>query len=413
MCYFNLYYNITGYNINLTLYSIYPSKFYGVLKLMIKKVPTRSIPNKVTINLWAKSAGRCEFDGCNEILYKSSTTQESVNKAQRAHIYSFSEDGPRGNKEHQGDINSEENLMLMCHQCHKLIDEDEEGGKYSARLLQKWKSEHELKVRITTGIKSDKKSHVIFYGTNISDQKSIIDQNIAREAMFPDRYPCSDQPVSISSSHVIKDDTDLYWQFESEQLDAAFTQKVLPLMKYEATSHFSIFSLAPMPLLIKLGTLFTDKFDIDTFQPIRDPKGWKWQEYPEGFEFLVNRPANKKGTPVLAFSLSAQITPDRIHKTIAEDLSIWEISVPKDHQFNDCIRNKAQLAQFRTTVRNVLNEISEAHGMDTELNIFPTMAVSCSIELGRIRMPKAEMPWVIYDQNSNRDGFIKALKIGD
>ena len=50
---------------------------------------TRYIKNEVERELWARSAGRCQFDGCNKILFKSSITQERVNIAQKAHIYSF------------------------------------------------------------------------------------------------------------------------------------------------------------------------------------------------------------------------------------------------------------------------------------------------------------------------------------
>jgi hypothetical protein len=56
-------------------------------------------------------------------------------------------------------------------------------------------------------------------------------------------------------------------------------------------------------------------------------------------------------------------------------------------------------------------KIKEVHGKHP-LSIFPAMAVSLSVEMGRARMPKADMPWIIYDQNNKKDGFIKTLTIG-
>ena len=64
-------------------------------KQNIKEV-TRYIKKEVERELWARAAGRCQFNGCNRILYKSPVTQERVNISEKAHIYSFSEDGPRG-----------------------------------------------------------------------------------------------------------------------------------------------------------------------------------------------------------------------------------------------------------------------------------------------------------------------------
>ena len=57
-------------------------------------------------------------------------------------------------------------------------------------------------------------------------------------------------------------------------------------------------------------------------------------------------------------------------------------------------------------------EIAHGHGQRTSLNIFPAMPVACAVELGRVRMPKADMPWVVFDQNNKRGRFIKALEIG-
>ena len=40
------------------------------------------------------------------------------------------------------------------------------------------------------------------------------------------------------------------------------------------------------------------------------------------------------------------------------------------------------------------------------------MPVACAVELGRVRMPKADMPWIVFDQNNKMGRFIKALKVG-
>jgi allophanate hydrolase subunit 2 len=39
------------------------------------------------------------------------------------------------------------------------------------------------------------------------------------------------------------------------------------------------------------------------------------------------------------------------------------------------------------------------------------MPVSAAVELGRVWMPKADLPLVIYDQNTSLGGFVKALEI--
>ena len=380
------------------------------------KEVTRHIKREVERELWARSAGRCQFDGCNRLLYRSPVTQERVNISEKAHIYSFSEEGPRGwgaLKKHPKTLNNVNNLMLMCHDCHKTIDQDKEGLKYSASLLQTWKKGHEHRIAIVTGIASDRKSHVVFYGSNIGEQRSPLQQEDAMSAMFPDRYPVSETPVWLSMSCSHEDRCQAFWESESTHLSRAFEQKVLPLIESDSTKHFSLFSLAPIPLLIQLGTLFTDKTSVDTYQPIREPKGWHWQEFPEGFEFVIKEPRNLNGQPALVIALSDIINHERIRKVIGENVSIWELTVSKDQIGNDNIRSKAQLSMMRTIIRKLMVQIKGAHGSTIPLSVFPAMAVSCSIEMGRARMPKADMPWIVYDQNNKENTFIKALTIGD
>lgn len=385
-------------------------------KQNIKEV-TRYIKKEVERELWARAAGRCQFNGCNRIVYKSPITQESVNISEKAHIYSFSEDGPRGwgpFKKNTQSLNNVGNLMLMCHDCHKTIDEDKAGLKYSASLLQQWKKEHEYRVIIVTGIAPNRKSHVIFYGSNIGEQRSPLQQDEAMEAMFPERYPVSENPVCLSMSCSHEDKSEAFWESESTHLKRVFDQKILPLIENDPTKHFSLFSLAPIPLLIQLGALLTDKISVDTYQPIREPRGWHWQDFPDRFEFVIKRPKEQMiGAPVLVIALSDNINHERIKKVMGDNVPIWELTVPEGYIGNDNIRAKAQLSMMRTIIRKLMVQIKGVHGATSPLSIFPAMAVSCSVEMGRARMPKADMPWIIYDQNNKEGKFIKAIVIGD
>jgi hypothetical protein len=374
---------------------------------------TRYIKKEVERELWARSAGRCQFEGCNKILFKSSITQERVNIAQKAHIYSFAEEGPRGwgplvfNKDALNEI---DNLMLMCHECHVKIDRNE--AKYPAKMLQDWKQKHEQRVNVVTGIETSKQSHVVFYGANISDQKSLIQKNEAIAAMFPDKYPANENPIILSMQSELKDNDKDFWSIELKHLEAIFTKYIEPKIEEKDPGDFSIFAMAPMPLLIKLGSLFTDKISVDTYQPIREPKTWRWQEEPKDFEFVVTNDEEYEKEPVLILSLSGKISRDRIYEVTGQDVNIWEITVPESFLHNNFMRSKAQLSLFRKEIRKLMVQINEKHSKKP-LKIFPAMPISCAIELGRVRMPKSDMQWIVYDQNHKANKFIEAITIGE
>lgn len=381
---------------------------------MTKEV-TRYINDKVQRELWARSAGRCQFNGCNRILYRSPITLEQVNISEQAHIYSFSENGPRGwgplitNKKALNDI---ENLMLMCHDCHKTIDQDENGDRYSGEMLRAWKKQHEERIYIASGIASTKKTHVVFYGANIGEQKSPILKHDAHEALFPDHYPVDENPIELSMVCSHEDKSEAFWNTEQEHLTKMFLTQIEPKIVENNPAHFSIFALAPIPLLIKLGSLFTDKTSADVYQPIREPKTWRWQSPPENFDFKINPPTSFDHPPVLVISLSAKIDHQRIKDILGDNCTIWEITVDDIYCHNDFIKSPEQLSKFRESMRKLIAEIKEKHGT-SELSVFPAMPVSCAVEMGRIRMPKADMPWIIYDQNHKAGKFIRTLRIGE
>jgi len=380
----------------------------------LAKEVTRYIKHEVERELWARAAGRCQFSGCNRLLYKSPVTQDRVNISEKAHIYSFSEKGPRGRgpfKKKLKALNNVSNLMLVCHDCHKTIDEDADGRKYSALLLLEWKKQHEQRIELVTGISPDKKSYVVMYGANIGDEKSLVQYNPAVEAMFPERYPTKDSPIELSMNWQNEDSKPDYWDTEKSNLERNFQKQIRPIIEKDNLAHFSLFAFAPQPLLIRLGALFTDKICVEVYQPIREPKTWRWQEHPDNFEFIVKEPDNFDKQPVLVFSLSGKITEGRIIPVIGRNISIWEITVGKSFLHNDFMRSQAQLTMFRQAVRKVIVSIKEKHGQSTPLHIFPAMPVSCAIEMGRVRMPKADMPWIIYDQNNKLGGFIPAIEV--
>lgn len=380
---------------------------------MAKEI-TRYVSREVERELWARAAGRCQFHGCNRPVFKSPVTQEQVNISEKAHIYSFSEIGPRGwgpfvtNKKQ---LNEVANLMLVCHDCHKTIDQDKQGERYSAELLVKWKEAHEKRVAIVTGIDPSKKSHVVLYGANIADQTSKLQPEAAKEALFPDWYPAEERPIHLSMSWEGKDSAPAYWKTESANLNSAFNRQLRPLLDGPECVHLSLFALAPIPLMTLLGSLLTDKVPAQAYQLHREPQQtWKWLSGPMGFTFQVNQPASTAYPPALAISLSDHIAPSRIHAVLGEEISIWELTIERPN--NDFLKSKEQLSQFRETVRQLIVDIGKAHGKHTPLAIFPAMPVACAVDLGRVRMPKADGAWIIYDQNNEKGTFIRALEIG-
>lgn len=368
-----------------------------------------NIPEKSSVKLWVKAGGRCEYDGCNQPLWQDDLTLAEMNRAYIAHIIADSPEGPRGDAVLSPKLAAEpDNLMLLCDAHHRLIDR-EQLAQHPADRLQQMKAAHESRIEALTAIRPDKKSDVLLYGANIGAHDSPVSYAKAAAAMVPDRYPASHGGIALGMTNSAFRDRDAeFWRIESENLRRLFEDRVKPRLADRSIPHLSVFAAAPQPLLLLLGTLLSDIPAAEVYQLHREPPGWLWRDHPEGFDYVVQEPAAVGGPPALVLSLSATISNDRI-TAVVPDATIWRLTVREPH--NDFLRSRRQLQRFREVARPLLDRIKARHGEAATLHVFPATPVAVAVEMGRILMPKADLPLRIYDQNRALGGFVHALDL--
>jgi len=372
----------------------------------------RYIPERTKIILWGLAAGRCQYDGCNVKLYEDPLTRAIFNQSYIAHIIADVPGGPRGDAILSNKLKQDvTNLMLLCDTHHRLIDKEDVTGHPVERLRQ-MKSSHEDRIGLLTAITHEKRSNVVLFGSNIGRHNSSLNLKCAQEGIVPFRYPAEAECIELSLKNSAPEDhSEEYWKIERSNLEALFERRITQQRAGRQIKHYSIFGLAPQPLLILLGTLFGDVYPADVYQLKKEPETtWAWlEDDPSNVVYRINRPAMKTGQIVLKLSLSAPISDERITRVLGTDCSIWELTV--DEPNNDVIRKKEHLSDYRRVLRALLDEVKTFHGESNELHIFPAMPVSTSIELGRIWNPKSQLPLVLYDQNRKTGGFARAFEI--
>lgn len=379
-------------------------------KKTIERVGRKALPKGTKLKLWMKSGGRCQYDGCNKPLWKDELTQKIMNKAYISHIIAAKPDGPRGDEILSEQLQIEyENLMLLCDECHNRIDKAQ-VKEHSTEHLFAMKKAQEERIELLTGLKHERKTHLIFYGARVGEKKAPITFSEAVNAILYDRFPTSDKPIELGIPNCeFEDHTSEYWEFQEKQLVMAFNKEVKPYFKVDTVQHYSVFALAPQPLLIRLGTLLSDLYPADIYQKLREPVTWKWQEDAPTNQLIIIPPDATDRTPVLVIGLSATVTNDRIQRVLGDDLNIWKITVQNPN--NDFLRSRNQLIEIRTAFRKILDQIKAKHGKTEPLHVFPVMPVSASVEFGRVWMPKADMSLLIYDENHQKGGFFPTLRI--
>lgn len=117
------------------------------------------ITSKTRKVLWAKSGNRCSI--CKKELFSNEEGKEDLNIGEECHIISGQKHGPR-HKEGFEDYDKYENLILLCRNHHKEIDELTDT--YTEELVRYIKQNHENWVNSTlnNSIKNQKEKKARF-----------------------------------------------------------------------------------------------------------------------------------------------------------------------------------------------------------------------------------------------------------
>ena len=371
-----------------------------------------AIPEKTKCLLWAQAGGRCEYEGCNKILYRDLLTQTPGNNAYIAHIIAASPNGPRGDKVLSKQLAKDiSNIMIMCDAHHRLIDK-EQVDEHPVERLRQMKAKHEQRIERLTSLSEEKISLIVTYGANIAKYSPSLNYEILKTTIANTHYPSEDHTIDLGLNSIYDESNRLYWQTEVDTLEKNVQTKILDRMKMKDTkcSHISLFALAPMPLLVKLGTLLPEMYNIEVYQKHREPNSWNWQEPQMGIvdnPFILNTPSKHAGKAVLVIALSAPIT-ERIKKFYDnEEICMWEITMESPKL--DFLNYRKQLEYFRNMVRDVFKDIKHNYP-NHELHVHMAMPNSCAIEFGRAWMHKIDADLVLYDTYNDKENETITIK---
>ncbi|TKK66366.1 SAVED domain-containing protein [Ilyomonas limi] len=373
-----------------------------------------SIPETVKLQLWVKSAGRCEFKGCNKPVWYNGLTLSAGNFSEVAHIIGYSKSGPRGtDKSHE--LQKEfSNLMLLCYDCHKEVDDNPD--KYPAELLRKWKQEHEGRIEIQTSHPEDiHKSTVLTGSINIGDRITPINFEAVRNAMFP-KYPTDFKGIKIEETNFDRFAEKADWQSFAERcIKRRLVRELEQGTDDVRVKHLSVFAIAPMPLLIYLGRCIGDTIPCDIYQSHRNiantNKTWNWQEADDSTtSFEISSLKQSTGEKVLLkLAISDTIGEDKYACLLDDSVSVYEITVaePNPH----FAKSKKHLELFSYEYRKLLNQIQAKHGRNCKITILPAIPLSFALECGRVLLPTKDPQIFVCEYYTDGKGFKEVLQV--
>lgn len=373
------------------------------------KKPSRKVPPRTQLFLYVRAGGRCEFDGCNRYLLEHHVTKAEGNFAEMAHIWAFSDGGPRANKE-AADIHDISNLMLLCRECHKFVDD--RPAEFPAAVLRSHKKAHEDRVFQLTDTKPDRDTVAVVLRGKIAGKPVTITLAEVQKAIAP-RY-CGERCLFDIDLTAFNDDpNEAYWKTTSHAIRARMGPFYDTKIDSKLPHHVSVFGLAPIPLLMVLGSLLSDKVPTTLYQRHRIGESWEWKD--EGVEAEFTTEILREGTDpkkaALLVSLSGVISLENLPSHVDTTHSVYHL-VPKNVKPDRTILDlEASLEAFRTEYQRAMRLLVERHPEIQSIDVFPAVPAPAAVAMGRDLLPKRDPVLVVFDFNKAVGGFVRTLEI--
>ncbi len=371
-------------------------------------LPARDVPDRTRLFLFVRAGGRCEFDGCNKNLLEHHLTLTAGNFAEMAHVVAFSERGPRGDDpQRPDDINDISNLMLLCPQCHKLIDDNPEN--FSRETLDAYKKDHEARIEQLTALGPDRKTAVLIFKALIGGQAIAMPLDQIFEATAP-RWPASKLPMTIDLTGITGGGSAFY-ETACETIQRGIDRLLGPEGEGVRNGHVSVFALAPMPLLMCLGRQLSNKVPTDVFQRHREDERWTWRQDGPPINYMVQRVRDGRPDKVtLILSLSGSIPVASLPADSA-DATIYEIALDGMVPAPTFLRRRQDLEAFRPVYQEALAVILKEHGLLASIDLFPAVPAPIAVLCGRELLPKVHPKLRVFDYDRAQGGFVFTLEV--
>lgn len=374
-----------------------------------------SVKASVKLKLWLKSGGLCSFRGCARKLSEHGLTFEETNFSNIAHIIGYEKEGPRGDHPLAQEFrNNYENLMLVCTECHKLIDSSEISGNYSIELLQSYKKEHEDQLEFIQEIYlKGEKTHLLRCRANIGDEVVQITPEQMVKAISP-RYPISRDFIDVDMTKAPGVDNHVYWESKKQDITNLISRSLSPGGAGSEINHLSVFALGPMPLLMHLGNCLSNKIPTDFFQRHRDVENWSWKSDGTPFSFKINKIFEGGSSEIrLILSLSGKVLLTSLPSEQSTNTTVYEITLDGCDSTPTFLTSKRTLENFRIFYRDIVSKLTADHEGLIKIHIFPAIPAPIAVLCGRELLRKVDPILAVYDFNKINGSFEFAMEVND
>jgi hypothetical protein len=380
--------------------------------------PRPAISDTTERLVWARAAGRCTL--CNRLVTENEDLGEVVSIGEMAHNVGWGKKSPRGESElTEAERAEPDNLLLLCRNCHKPIDTEGSIGRYSTEELQRFKQEHERRIRLLTEVGGDRKATLIRVVGNIRRAQPELSRDttlsaLVRAGIFPELLPNAYFPeYELDLRSVAEPYGPEEFRFAARQVDA-LVSRVQDGVGHGDVTRLAVFGFARIPVLVYLGARLDDKVDTLVFQRQRvdGDDAWSWPRDGDEVDFDIGRLQHGAVDRVaIIINLSGTIDLAELPAEQQTDSTVYLITPSEPAVAGPgVVTSPVTLANFGRVMRELLAIVEHDHGRIERVDVFAAVPLSAAVTIGRALMSDVSPTLRLFDRGEDGQ-FFEALEV--
>lgn len=364
-----------------------------------------TITHTVETQLWGLSAGRCSF--CAAYLLDGRASHTHTTKVgELAHIVGATtgSKSPRGQRAMPLAARAEaSNLVLLCHSCHKMVDDPANVEYWNEERITARKQEHEARVRRATDFSTLQRTLVVTTEGQVRGAAvKVLSRHVAHALAEAGLI------VHVDGGHradvLVRLPGDLTRSFVWDAARAAIDEGVLSLARWiegGAESDISIFALAPIPMLVYLGACLDDVASVRVFDRHRDERdsdAWAWRPDRDSrteFTIAVQQEGAVEDGIVVEVAVSGDARAGRLPPEL-HSLPRIRIEPTTGLPRPGLIETLADLESATQAWANLLAQVERQWPGRRTLHVIAAVPASLAIRIGQRRMRDVHPDLVVY-----------------
>ena len=319
-----------------------------------------------------------------------------------AHVNAYGANGPRSITNcSPEELNSFDNLMLLCPTCHKMVDSNPETFTEEWLLKRKDLVEGSIAQYASTLAIAETIACTFFApiaGTLPSITTTEMNDALLSSGLYYAGNKTFDLSKGIAGSVVYERAADTITH-RVRAFEETVSDDKIPV---------SVFALGPQPLLIYLGSRLGSLRDVRTFQKSRILGGWQWPSSGSVTTFTTSESQADVHAheAAIVLSISGPISKETMPSYLSH---MPNFAVTISDPDIEAVTSEETVRRFRKEVTSLIDRIHEKYPHVERVHIFPAMPASLAVTLGRALRFNLIPEYVIHEKTAGT--FVESLTI--